>query len=261
MPETGYGSDLFLRACDVASTCRGIEGHGPSATLGRLRAGSLTLARFERELPVVAVRLTSGPHGQMIGEHLAIREGGRFPYRGVQGVLRLPSDFAGYLRGRHRQAVRTNVGHARRAGMTVTRTPVPDWEPGLVDTRRGQITPGPIDCWRVFDPDSPGAPVAEAIVSVDDHIALLHGLTSSSGYARWLIHSALVESLCGRCDFLLVNSDEVYRLGDGHRYFQRLLGYEIARVELPRPPRARIASRWSGSRYLPASRIAAPDAP
>jgi hypothetical protein len=71
MPETGYGSELFLRACDVASTCRGIEGRGPYATLGRLRAGSLTLARYDRSLPIVAVRLSASPAGQMIGEHLA----------------------------------------------------------------------------------------------------------------------------------------------------------------------------------------------
>jgi hypothetical protein len=252
MADIGYGSDLFLRACDVASTCRGVDGRGPSAVLGRLRAGSLTLARYERSLPTVTVRPSGTAAGQMIAEHLAIREGGRFRYRGVQGVLPLPTDFAQYLRGRRRQAVRTNVGHAQRAGLTVTRTPVGDWEPGVDDTRRGLITPGPVDWWRVYGPDAPGVPLAEAIVSVDDDVALLHGLSSSEGYARWLIHTAVVESLCGRCEFLLVNSDEVYLLGAGHRYFQQRLGYEIARLELPRPPRARIASRWAGSRYLPA---------
>jgi hypothetical protein len=232
MPETGYGSDFFLRACDVASTCRGIEGRGPYATLGRLRAGSLTLARYERSLPTVAVRLTASPAGQMIGEHLAIREGGRFRYRGAQGVLPLPSDFAGYLRGRRRQAVRTNVGHARRAGLTVTRTEVEGWEPGLDDTRRGLLTPGPVEWWRAYGPDADGAPLAEAIVTVDADVALLHGLGSSARHARWLVHTAVVERLCGTCDLLLVNSDDAYLLGAGHRHFQRLLGYEIARLEL-----------------------------
>jgi hypothetical protein len=239
MPETGYGSDLFLRVCDVASTCRGIEGRGPYATLGRLRAGSLTLARYDRSLPTVEVRLTASPAGQMIGEHLAIRERGRFRYRGAQGVLRLPADFAGYLRGRHRQAVRTNVGHARRAGLTVTRTTVEGWEPGVDDTRRGLLTPGPVEWWRVYGPDPGVPPVAEAIVTVDDDVALLHGLGSSASYARWLIHTAIVEHLCGRCGVLLVNSDDAYLLGAGHRHFQRLLGYEIARLELPRAGRHR----------------------
>lgn len=161
MAETGYGSELFLRACDVASTCRGIEGRGPSAVLERMRAGSLTLARYERSLPTVTVQLTGSPAGRLIGEHLAIRERGRLRYRSAQAVLRLPGDFAGYLRGRHRQAVRTNVGHARRAGLIVTRTRVEGWEPGFDDTRRGRLSPGPVDWWRVYGPDGEEPPLAE----------------------------------------------------------------------------------------------------
>jgi hypothetical protein len=247
MPETGYGSDLFLRVCDVASTCRGIEGRGPSATLGRLRAGSLTLARYERSLPTVEVRLTASPAGRMIGEHLAIRERGRLRYRSAQGVLPLPADFAGYLRGRHRQAVRTNVGHARRAGLTVTRATVEGWEPGLDDTRRGLLTPGPVEWWRVYGPDGEAPPLAEAIVTVDDDVALLHGLGSSAKYARWLVHTAVVEHLCGRCGVLLVNSDDAYLLGAGHQHFQRLLGYEIARLELPSAGRRKSTGAWAAS--------------
>jgi hypothetical protein len=249
MPETGYGSELFLRACAAAPACRAIDGRGPSAILERLRAGSLTVGRYHRSLPALEVRLTSSPAGQMIAEHLAIRERGRFRYRTAQGVLPLPADFARYLRGRHRQALRTNLGHARRAGLTVTRTVIEDWEPGLDDTRRGLLTPGPIEWWCVRGEDAEAPPVAEAIVTVDDHVALLHGLGSSGRYARWLVHTAIVEHLCGRCDVLLVNCDDAYLLGAGHRYFQRLLGYEIARLEVlgagrgkPVAPRVRNAA-------------------
>jgi hypothetical protein len=236
MPENGYGSEQFLRARGVASACREIDGRGPSAALGRLRAGSLTLARYERGLPAVAVRLSEAPAGRMIGEHLAIRvQGGeRYRYRGPQGVLTLPGSFADYLRGRHRQAVRTNIGHARRAGLTVARRELLDWEPGLDDTRRGLLAPGPIEHWQVLAPATE-APVAEAIVTVDDEVALLHGLGSSASPARWLLHTAIVERLCGSCGLLLVNSDDAYLLGPGHQYFQRLLGYEIARLRLERP--------------------------
>jgi hypothetical protein len=269
MPENGYGSELYLRARGVAFACREIDGRGPSAALGRLRAGSLTLARYERGLPAVPVRLSPAPAGRMIGEHLAIRvQGGeRYRYRGPQGVLTLPGDFAQYLRGRHRQAVRTNVGHARRAGLTVARRELSDWEPGPDDTRRGLLTPGPIEHWRALDPAG-GSPVAEAIVTVDAEVALLHGLGSTSAPARWLLHTEIVERLCGSCRVLLVNSDDAYLLGAGHQYFQRLLGYEIARLRLDRgvarvgrtPRAARIASRWGGSRYLTASRIVTPEA-
>jgi hypothetical protein len=234
MPETGYGSRLFLRACDVASACRGIDGSGPYAALGRLRAGSLELARYDRSLPSVTVQLTASPAGRMIGEHLTIRERGRWRYRSAQAVLTLPADFAQYLRGRHRQAVRTNVGHARRAGLTVTRTEVEGWEPGLDDSRRGLLSPGPVEWWHVRGPDDQGPPLAEAIVTVDDDVALLHGLGSSAKHARWLLHTEIVECLCGSCGLLLVNSDDAYLLASGHRHFQRLLGYEIARLRLPR---------------------------
>lgn len=255
MPETGYGSELFLRACDVALACRQIDGRGPRATLGRLRAGSLTLARYDRSLPAVMVRLTSSPAGRMIGEHLAIREGGRFRYRSAQGVLPLSADFAQYMRGRHRQAVRTNVGHASRAGFTVTRRELQHWEPGLDDTRRGLLSPGPIEAWNVSGPDGEGPPLAEAIVTVDDEVALLHGLGSSAKYARWLLHTAIVERLCGNCSVLLVNSDDVYLLGPGHQYFQRLLGYEIARLELPDAGRRRRTRAWTARAAIPAREI------
>lgn len=259
MQETGYGSDRFLRACATSLACREIEGQGLAASWGRFRAGSLSLARYERSLPVVPVRLTEAPAGRMIAEHLAIREDGRFRYRGTQGVLRLPANFGSYLRGRHRQAVRTNVGHARRAGLTVTSTELEIWRPGPDDTRRDFITPGPIEWWQVRSADI-DQPAAEAILSVDEEVALLHGLGSRVGEARWLIHTAIVERLCGKCRVLLVNSDDAYLLGEGHRYFQRLLGYEVVRLELPRPRRSRIASRWSGSKYLTASRMVTPEA-
>jgi hypothetical protein len=249
MPQTGYGSELFLRACDVASACREIDGSGPSATLGRLRAGSLTLARYDRSLPLVTVRLTPSPAGRLIGEHFAIRDQGRrrYRYRCAQGVLPLPEDFGRYLRGRHRQAVRTNVGHARRAGLTATRTELEGWEPGLDDSRRGLLSPGPIEHWRVFGPDAESAPLAEAIVTVDDNVALLHGLGSSARYARWLLHTEIVEHLCGRCEVLLANCDDAYLLGSGHRYFQRLLGYEIARLELSTVRQGKKTAAWAPS--------------
>jgi hypothetical protein len=200
-----------------------------------MRAGSLALTRYRRSLPTVEVRLTPSPAGRMIGQHFGIRDDGRLRYRDAQGVLRLPNDFSEYLRGRHRQAVRTNLGHARRAGLRVESRPVCEWTPGDGDSRAGHIYAGPVEWWLVFGPD--GSLVGEAILSVDDEAALLHGLTSRVTYARWLLHAAIVERLCGHCRLLLVNSDEAYALSDGNQHFQRLLGYEIARLHTVRPPR------------------------
>ncbi len=237
MPETGYGSPTLQRACDVSRACREIDGSGPWASWRRLRAGSLTLARYRRTLPRVDVRLTPSPVGQMIGQHFAIRSDGRLRYRDAQGVLRLPADFSEYLRGRHRQAVRTNVGHARRAGLRAEVEFVPDWTPGTDDSRLAFITPGPVERWNLLTAE--GTIVAQAILSVDEEVALLQGMMSLVPHGRWLLHTAMVERLCGSCEVLLINCDDAYLMPTGVQYFQRLLGYDIARLRVyrSRPPR------------------------
>lgn len=241
MPETGYGSATLQQACDISRACREIDGSGPRANWQRLRAGSLTLTRYRRSLPRVEVRLTPSPVGRMIGEHFGIREEGRLRYRDAQGVLPLPAEFADYMRGRHRQAVRTNLGHARREGLRAEVEFVPDWAPGTDDSRLAFITPGPIERWNLHAAD--GAIVGQAILSVDEEVALLHGMMSLVPHGRWLLHTAMVERLCGSCDVLLINCDDAYLMPTGVQYFQRLLGYEIARLRLhqARPPRREIA--------------------
>jgi hypothetical protein len=170
----------------------------------------------------------------MIAQHFSIREEGRPRYRMAQGVLALPAEFADYLRGRSRQAERTNIGHARRAGQIAVSMAVDGWAPGLDDSRRSAITPGPVERWMVLDAD--GRIVADSIVSVDREVALLHGLVSSVENARWLLHTALVERLCGACLVLITNGDDAYRLPPGNQHFQRLLGYRISRLRVSRAP-------------------------
>lgn len=183
------------------------------------------------------MQLTPSPAGQMIGEHFAIRSDGRLRYRDAQGVLRLPADFSDYLRGRHRQAVRTNVGHARRAGLRAAVEFVPDWAPGTDDSRLAYITPGPVERWNLVTAE--GTIVAQAILSVDEEAALLQGLMSLVPHGRWLLHTAIVERLCGSCEVLLINCDDAYLMPPGVQHFQRLLGYEIARLRLDRTPSPR----------------------
>jgi hypothetical protein len=228
--DTGYGSAEFLRACAIAPALRDVAGRGPMATWGRLRAGSLRLSAYQRRLPVVDVRLSDSPAGRVIGEHLAIREAGRWRYRGAQGVLPLPAEFADYLRGRSRQAVRTNIGHARREQVTVISEALDNWAPGDGDSRIDHISPGPAERWAVISEDDRF--LAEAIVSIDREVALLQGMASWTTYARWLLHTAIVERLCGSCDVLLTNSDDAYFMDAGNRHFQRLLGYRISRLRV-----------------------------
>jgi hypothetical protein len=230
MPETGYGSEEFLRACRLAAACREIEGSGLRAAWARLRAGSATLARYQRRLPLTELRLTASPAGRMIAQHFAILDRGRPRFRTAQGVLALPDDFATYLRGRHRQALRTNIKHARRQGYTVHSYAVDNWVPGVGDSRRAAIAPGPIERWLLMGPD--GNCAADSILSVDSEVALLHGLVSFGPYARWLLHAEIIERLCGDCRLLVANTDDAYFLAPGTQHFQRLLGFQITRLRI-----------------------------
>ena len=240
MPDTGYGSEPFLRACRVATDCRRVEGDGPRAAWARLRAGSLYLEWYRRQLPSVTLRLTASPSGRMIDEHFAIRERGDWRFRHAQGVLELPAEFSDYMRGRSRQAVRTNVAHAHRGGLTTMSFVIDNWAPGEDDSRAAQLTPGRAERWIVLDAD--GVIVAESILSVDADVALLQGSVSFTTHARWLLHTAVVERLCGDCQVLLTNSEDAYLMGAGNQHFQRLLGYRVCRLRVSRPTRDRTAA-------------------
>jgi hypothetical protein len=130
--------------------------------------------------------------------------------------------------------------------MTVASMAIDIWAPGEDDPRRPHISPGPIERWIVLDRD--GLVIADSILSVDDDVALLHGLVASTTHARWLLHTAIVERLCGDCRTLLINGEEAYNLGAGARHFQHLLGYGIARLR----PTKSTASHLGASRPEPA---------
>lgn len=253
---------MFLRACRIVAAYGQIDGREPSAARAvwqRIWAGSPVLMWYRFRLPSTRIRLTASPAGRMIGEHLAIRERGRWKYRRAQGVLPLPSDFSQYMRGRPRQAVRTNVTRARGAGLAIESCTVENWMPGRGDARAAHIVPGPVERWTVLDPN--GDVVADSILSVDQDVALLHGLVSSSSDARWFLHTAIVERLCGCCDVLLLNSEDAYVMSAGTQHFQRLLGYEIARLRVPRSSGAlgkrvtslKVGRTWASTRAQPSN--------
>jgi hypothetical protein len=229
-PDTGYGSSALGLACDAEEELSWIEGSGPRATWLRVWRGALPQLCYRVRVPPVSVVLTDSSGGRMIGEHLAIRHHGRARYRHAQGVLPLPAHFSEYLRGRHRQAIRTNLNHARRAGLTAHVCAVSKWIPGTVDSRAPHLSPGPVEHWTVRNGDN--EVVANSILSVDARVALLHGLVANERHARWLLHAAIVERLCGHCELLLINSDAAYRMTRGARHFQQLLGYRIATVRV-----------------------------
>jgi len=79
----------------------------------------------------------------------------------------------------------------------------------------------------------------EKSVVVDEEVALLQGLMSLVPHGRWLLHTAMVERLCGSCEVLLINCDDAYLMTPGVQHFQRLLGYEIGRLRFDRTPSPR----------------------
>jgi hypothetical protein len=227
-PSTGAGDAVRLQ---ISSDCarrlhsgwRQLRLRGVIRVLGDVPV----LIRFLWQLPRTDVRLSDGPTGMAIAEHLSLTRWGIPRFRVAQGVLHLPSDFASYLRGRRRQAVRTNVRRAGDLGIECHSRTLSGW----TRPERKVTRAAPVEHWWATGRD--GATVGEAWLTVDEDCALLHSLTSCERYARWLLHTAIVERLCAaRCRLLLTNSFDVPLMAPGQQYFQRLLGYSIARVQL-----------------------------
>ena len=67
-------------------------------------------------------------------------------------------------------------------------------------------------------------------------------------HGRWLLHTTMVERLCGSCEVLLINCDDAYLMPPGVQYFQRLLGYDDRPAAAPSVPAAEARSRARGRR-------------
>jgi hypothetical protein len=191
-------------------------------------------------IPRTRLRLSKDPSGELIRSHLRRRRWGLPRFRLAQGVLHLPASFATYMRGRSKQAVRTNVARARARGIQVAYTIVPRWTP--CDHSRAPAAP--VQHWQATSPA--GVVLGEAWVTIDEDCALLHSLVTKESDVRWLLHTAIVEQLClGGCQRLLTNSHDAFLMPAGQQYFQRLLGYSIERLYLcPSPaPWMNVAGR------------------
>jgi hypothetical protein len=223
---TGYGSRWLARASLCAYGLRYVRGH----SLARLSASLLRLPQllvFLWAIPRVTVSLSETPTGVCIRRQLRLRRWGLPRFRLAQGVLQLPEDYATYLRGRQRQAVRTNISRAREDGVRCVRIAVPCWTP----PEHGPAPGAPVERWQALN--RAGNTVGEAWVTVDRECALLHSLGSSEPNVRWALHSAIVEHLCvAGCRQLLTNSHDVFLMAPGQQYFQHLLGYSVGRLSM-----------------------------
>jgi hypothetical protein len=172
-----------------------------------------------RSLPSLEVRLTDELAGRAIRERLDAPS-----RRLARASLRLPDDLAEYLRGRPKQAVRTNLRHASEAGITCRRLFGAEAQAGGMaafvaaggwgeeEWRRLAaklgVTGGEQDLHLAEDEH--GGPVALAAVDADRECAYL----------------AYLKAL----DVLLVGN--AMRLSPGLQYFQQRLGFEVCNVRL-----------------------------
>lgn len=201
--------------------------------------------------PTEAVPLSQAPAGRGLRRYFNQRFLGVFPQnRLCRAVLLLPPSHADYLRGRHRQALRTNLSRAAAAGIQC------DWirDPSRAATAGREI----LRCRRV-EPlteaaierivrswsellagsdvtfavarDGRGAPLAIILAEIDERVCLIHSAVASNHEARWALHDHLVQFLIARgVKYLLCEGGGPFGavgFAPEVHHYQRLLGYEL----------------------------------
>jgi hypothetical protein len=169
--------------------------------------------------------------------------------RRAQAVLELPTAEEHYLAGRPKQALRTNLRHAREFGVTSDRIPTYEaWFEAasvILDTRhdgpdlaRHIERPGPgqqVAYYVARDADE--TPLAFARCALIGQFAALFTMFShqdrrpSASWARYQLHTFLVLDLgCSGIKHLILGS--ALRDTPGNQYFQHLLGYRARNLRV-----------------------------
>jgi hypothetical protein len=180
----------------------------------------------------------------------------------AQGVLVVPPTQEEYLRGRSRQAVRTNIRHAKCLGLSCRRLTGPSEQRYVADHMvaqrpqsedvaaeyRRHLDHPDAECWMVEAPDQ--TPAGLAVLNVDTQVAMLWSLVCVEHSAKWLLHTHVVEQLgAAGVRYLLTSSRMAPLIRPRDQYLQKLLGYRVAHLSLE-PPAGRGAawSRRNGAR-------------
>ncbi len=215
----------------------------------RVVALSALLVRTPREY----VDLSQTAAGQALGEYFGERSFCVLPRkRFFRGVLLLPSDHADYIRGRRRQALRTNLQRAATAGVQCEVMSDPRCAAGEISRvlrRQWSTLPDAdlqarlrdisafvarSDVTVVIARDDGGRPLAMAAALIDESVCLIKHAVATSHEARWALHDYLVRFLIARrVRCLLVDGGGPFgALGAGRnvQHYQHLLGYELRHV-------------------------------
>lgn len=275
-----YGGPWFSAASALPLSSLIRYGQLPSlvaAAVGhprRTAALMVLLVSTRSEHPVLSRSLA----GETLREYFNDRALGVFPrHRLCRGVLILPEDHSEYLRGRHRQALRTNLRRAASAGI---RCEIVRDRQCVVDEIREVDRDDDAEVWRrVVDRpeitlmvarDRRGTPVAWAGVVLDESVCLITLTGSNNKEARWALHDYLVRALIDRgARYLLANGHGPFgALGytTNIQHYQHLLGYELRHLRpsfaartrasaVGWPSRARGRNPWLDSLIASANRI------
>ena len=196
-------------------------------------------------LPVVDVRVRRDEADGWLGAvGLADRE-----RRWAQAVLDLPIVEKHYLTGRPKQALRTNLRHARNLGVTSERIPTYEaWFEDasvILDARHcdpavvqeiGKPGSGQQLAYYVAR-DADKTPLAFAYVAQCGQYAVLMAMLShldrypSASWARYQLHTFLSLDL-GRSGVKHLIVGSALRTAAGHQYFQHLLGYRARNLRI-----------------------------
>jgi len=243
--ELRYGTWEFRAASDLA---RRLPYSRPIAALmgSVVRDPALIRALVAVwRLPVVDLRVRQADFDAWFEFYFGPARRGRL----AQAVLELPTAEERYLAGRPRQALRTNLRHARDLGVTSDRVPTHEawFEAASVILRARQDGKA---VGREMDKPEPGrhvayyvardahqTPLAFAGVALFGQFAVLfvmlnhHERHPSASWARYQLHTFLALDL-GRAGvrYLLVGS--ALRETVGNQYFQHLLGYRARNLRV-----------------------------
>jgi hypothetical protein len=222
-----------------------------TAAMLRPQRGVALIALLFRT-PTEHVVLSTSLPGQALSDYLDKRSFGVFPNnRLCRGVLVLPDRHPDYLRGRHRQALRTNLRRAQATGVrcetihdarcafdAVTEIvkhrhrPLTGGEPAVLATWPAMLAAP--EMTLVVARDRFRYPLALAAAVIDDAICLVRVAVASSHEARWALHDHLVRVLIARgVRYLVVDGGGPFgALGfdEGVCHYQRLLGYELRHI-------------------------------
>jgi hypothetical protein len=258
-----YGGPLFREATSLrlkGGLGRPRQLFALVASATRRPAQLVALFRLLLLTPAEVVQLSSAETGLALRQYFDQRFLGILPQnRLCRGVLLIPADHRAYLRGRRRQALRTNLRRAATNGVWCellsdraqalaaveevlpARRKAPDDLATLRATWRQIFAQPELTVFVARGPRGSALAVIAAVIDCD--VCLIRIAIASNYDARWALHDHLARELSGRgVRYLLAEGDGPFgALGFDRElhHYQHLLGYELRHLVPARTRRRR----------------------